>query len=50
VSQPVIWSHYQIDYNKSEYDKQQQMQQAQLLPQSPVTNAPETLRINTGDG
>ena len=36
--------------SKSEYDKQQQMQQAQPLPQSPVTNAPETLRINTGDG
>ena len=38
---------------KSEYDRQQQMQQQQqqqLPPQSPVTNAPETLRINTGDG
>jgi uncharacterized protein (TIGR02466 family) len=36
---------------KSEYDKQQQMQQQQQQPPpAPVTNAPETLRINTGDG
>ena len=39
---------------KSEYDKQQEMmrqqQQQQQPPPAPVTNAPETLKINTGDG
>ena len=38
---------------KSEYDKQQEMmrqQQQQQQSLSPVTNAPETLKINTGDG
>ena len=39
---------------KSQYDKQQeamkQQQQQQQQSLSPVTNAPETLKINTGDG
>ena len=39
---------------KSQYDKQQEMmrqqQQQQPPPPAPVTNAPETLKINTGDG
>ena len=38
---------------KSEFDKQQEMmrqQQQQQPPPAPVTNAPEALRINTGDG
>ncbi len=36
--------------SKSQYDKQQQMQQQmQQPPPAPVTNAPETLKINTGD-
>ena len=34
---------------KSQYDKQQEMMRQQPPP-APVTNAPETLRINTGDG
>ena len=39
--------------SKSAYDKQQEMirqHQPQQPPPAPVTNAPETLRINTGDG
>ena len=34
---------------KSQYDKQQE-EMRQQPPPAPVTNAPETLRINTGDG
>ena len=38
---------------KSQYDKQQEamkQQQQQQPPPPPVTNAPETIKINTGDG
>ena len=36
---------------KSQYDEmQKQQQQQQQPPLAPVTNAPETLKINTGDG
>jgi len=40
----------QFDLQQEEMKKQQQQQQSLSSAPTPVTNAPETLKINTGDG